>query len=640
MPISTPKAVAEHKGVSDRQCAQEKPEPLARSLLFQNDTHGNPVRLRRKRKIPHESRRVDGLDIQANDEAAQSSKQENSQTNPQSCMKPSANHVKLETFPDKESEVSQVQTSTRVCSAEDEQRVRKRLKTSRTPALHVPWETDNADQAPAIPPGFQIELDNWGLSKSKNPDIHNHYRNLPRKDVETHEASKSPLLETLDRSEHQRKTRSMKASRWTWKGKIGEGTYSSVHLWEKPGSRGEPSLKLAIKDSDVALFFNDYHIEGNLIRRLNEIGCNNVVLVVDWLYKPRPAPMFRTCYEYAEFGDLQELRDFYARHKLAFPEAFVWHVFWSMASALCYCYHGHNRSDVTRPGWDHIIHGDVKPANMLLSAPDERFTSIYPTVKLGDFGTAYTVDDQKPKVRAWKSTFTYGTMHFMAPEVRNADLPHGHFGPVTTKRLHGNHSDVYSLGAAIDYFLAPSGHSSFTRAPKTRYYTSRLTKLVAACQIPKTSARPSVYDLYICTRTGMSKHRKDALKDFRKARGDCYHSQVLFSKKDQRRFEKDQTFQKAYREANIKSLLADPSVAGPGPLRETFIQARQAIESAIHGFWGNRNHRRPESAEPPGVILPRPSQNSPASPKRVWVKPKATEDQISKLLEDLPEKRR
>lgn len=82
-------------------------------------------------------------------------------------------------------------------------------------------------------------------------------------------------------------------------------------------------------------------------------------------------------------------------NSLILPEAFVWHVFYSIANALCYCRYGTNKGP--SPGesrWDHIIHGDLKQDNVLLAAPDNDCHRLYPCLKLADFGEAL------PKLRA------------------------------------------------------------------------------------------------------------------------------------------------------------------------------------------------------------------------------------------------
>ena len=48
--------------------------------------------------------------------------------------------------------------------------------------------------------------------------------------------------------------------------------------------------------------------------------------------------------------------------RLIFPEAFLWHVFRSVATAICYWARG-TTDDEPIPGWQEIIHRDLKPAN-------------------------------------------------------------------------------------------------------------------------------------------------------------------------------------------------------------------------------------------------------------------------------------
>ena len=71
-------------------------------------------------------------------------------------------------------------------------------------------------------------------------------------------------------------------------------------------------------------------------------------------------------------------------HSLIFPEAFMWHIFASLTTALCFCALGQTDSPSRAPGWEEIVHGDLKPENVLLTDPTE--TALYPTAKLADFG--------------------------------------------------------------------------------------------------------------------------------------------------------------------------------------------------------------------------------------------------------------
>lgn len=174
----------------------------------------------------------------------------------------------------------------------------------------------------------------------------------------------------------------------------------------------EQKFKIVVKYAKYSSdFWKDYNYEGNLIRRLNDVGCQNVIKVLDWF---PVLGRYRTCFEYGEFGDVKELfywyksrkyeplvRNFgllYSAHscdRLIFPEAFVWHIFHSMANALCYCRYGTNRvhslhSRTHGSDWDQIIHADMKLDNYVLTRPDEDCNPLYPCVKLIDFSEAFS----------------------------------------------------------------------------------------------------------------------------------------------------------------------------------------------------------------------------------------------------------
>lgn len=79
----------------------------------------------------------------------------------------------------------------------------------------------------------------------------------------------------------------------------------------------EQPLRIATKDATRGdKFFADYNNEGNLVRRLNDAGCKNVIKVLDWyLINKR----FRTCFEFAEFGNLLTLEQWYRQRGLSTP---------------------------------------------------------------------------------------------------------------------------------------------------------------------------------------------------------------------------------------------------------------------------------------------------------------------------------
>ncbi|KAI4179059.1 MAG: hypothetical protein L6R41_008067, partial [Letrouitia leprolyta] len=444
----------------------------------------------------------------------------------------------------------------------------KRNRESSDPENHRN-QADSSKESPQTPL-FDTGLYRWGLGPSKNAEIYDYYQRLDRKGGDdtniAPESNISLLREVLEDDAHVRQeNNNAKVSRWIRKREIARGGFSRVYLWEKKSIDGGPPLRMAVKDSRDNNFWQDFHAEGVLIRRLKKTGCKNVITVLDWLYRPAsPAhdAFIRTCYEYAEHGDLEGIIRFYQTNQLVTPEAFIWHVFQNAANALCYCRHGTNKSNTTMPHWDPIVHGDVKPANLLLTSCKESTDSVYPTIKLGDFGVAYSIQESNPKLRAWKSTFRYGTYSFMAPEIETlSPYSKGNFRPVPPRNIHGSHSDIWSLGAVIEAlmstrFQAVKDHPNFDSPFVEEYYSARLQNLVARCKSYSIGSRPSIYNVYLRTQKAMAEWRTKVMEEIDHTPANRpSHSQVLFSKADQERFLQDRAFRNAYIKANRTPLL-------------------------------------------------------------------------------------
>jgi serine/threonine protein kinase len=122
--------------------------------------------------------------------------------------------------------------------------------------------------------------------------------------------------------------------------------------------------------------------------------------------------------EYVRGDDLAGLLEQVEASGARLDVAAAVHVAREVARALDYA---HRRVDTTGRGLG-IVHGDVKPSNILLSVEGE--------VKLADFGIARALAGASPG-----SGFVGGTPGFIAPEVRSGASDH--------------RADVFSLGATL-----------------------------------------------------------------------------------------------------------------------------------------------------------------------------------------------
>lgn len=138
--------------------------------------------------------------------------------------------------------------------------------------------------------------------------------------------------------------------------------------------------------------------------------------------------------ELAPYRDLNSLLEMYRYWNQYLPEAFLWHIFDSLAEAAVRmrdCEWG-NMPTTRRPRekrfrTDKVVHMDIKPENIFMSYPDHRANHgqedgsscggttkyDYPVIKLGDFGLcAWTGPDGPENPRA----FGRGTYCFIPPE--------------------------------------------------------------------------------------------------------------------------------------------------------------------------------------------------------------------------------
>ncbi|KAI9830210.1 MAG: hypothetical protein M1826_005012 [Phylliscum demangeonii] len=281
---------------------------------------------------------------------------------------------------------------------------------------------------------------------------------------------------------------------------LGAGGFGEVTLWRRKTVNGEPAELVAVKDMELSHFFGDYISEGNLMRRLGALnGCVNVCGVVDFAVVGQNRA--RLILEFCDLGSLWSLEVDYCAANLCFPEPFLWHLYTSLAKAICFCKYGSD-DGTTKSGWEEIVHSDIKPAN----------------------GLAFTVPNTE--VRLYKSIFFHlGGETGRIPELRNEPLDSAarerrRRNPVRfmyerlgDMRVPGSHSDIFSVGCLMGRLIMqmdkrmPQGLKRRFRQrsrPHGHLYSWQLIQALDVCLLTYPGDRPDPYHLAHQTAGGMA----------------------------------------------------------------------------------------------------------------------------------------
>ena len=160
--------------------------------------------------------------------------------------------------------------------------------------------------------------------------------------------------------------------------------------------------------------------------------------------------------------------------------------------------------------------------------------------------------------------------------------------------LIGPHSDVYSLGKAIENATVLLGlqyenlqHTPFQPATRPKLelvYSPDLWNLIFACQNEDARNRPRLHHLYKETKVRMEYCRALALAEEEEAfchgNPGCFHSSVLYKRSDRMRFETDAVFRSQYRRANLAPAwdilgpLYAPAPSPPPPAYDDDVRMR------------------------------------------------------------------
>ncbi|KAI9889423.1 MAG: hypothetical protein M1814_005286 [Vezdaea aestivalis] len=253
---------------------------------------------------------------------------------------------------------------------------------------------------------------------------------------------------------------------------LGQGAYGQISLWRK--SVGGGSVYVAIKSTLNSGWFKDYPNETIVATRLQEAA-----------------------FEFCPHGDLDDFIANQRQHDQPVPEAFIWHLFYSLAVVLTYCARG-SLGERSRRHWEPLAHWDIKTNNILLADPDDSVNRHYPAIKLADWGFAYNeprgeLAQEFRKFKGSHNVHKVGTPGYQPPETE--DDRGGRYVLSVT----GAFKDIWTVGQTILRFIK--------RQASTHQYSIHLERLVLLTLLDDPGLRIKPHPLYLYTKAVTERFR-------------------------------------------------------------------------------------------------------------------------------------
>ena len=189
---------------------------------------------------------------------------------------------------------------------------------------------------------------------------------------------------------------------------LGKGSYGEVRLSRKKDSNELYAVKIVNKRKNAsnALTYNDdIKTEVAIMKKLKHENCVSLYEVMD---DPKVKKLYLVM-EYMQGGDLMQIMG-----GKAMKEQDIWDITVQLIRGIRYLHQ------------NNIIHGDLKPQNLLVSSNG--------TIKIGDFGLSKMIEENQMQKEC------VGTPAFVSPEVCSGELS-----------FDGKKADMYSMGATMYY---------------------------------------------------------------------------------------------------------------------------------------------------------------------------------------------